>query len=339
MRIRLSRCTVVLALLLAPLERGDAQSPTQTVRGVVRDTSGAPLDGAQVLIGSHRTRTSEEGTFHVDGLAPGRYAVTIRMIGFAPVRSRVGVVAGEPTEVEYLLVPAPHLLRTTVVEAQRIGIFGVVGDTAYRQLVGARVQLFGPRTFDVRSDSLGHFAFADIPPGEYFVRVTRRGFAERWLTVPLPKGEGRDLAFLLPPSTREVTVMDNVASLDLGRRMTMGLKHERILGDALERMARGGCNVAPITARLGVDPNTTIILNGRFVLGGMRVPDICTFGLDDLDMIEFGPDVCAEVTHTIADLMQVTCTGFHTRIRPSIDARGTRGTPRPRSYVVLWEKR
>lgn len=340
--LRRSAAVAVLALATlggAAAAQSTAQPPTPSVRGVVRDTAGVPLEGAEVVVGDRHARTGAEGTFRVDGLPPGRYALVVRLVGYVPVRSRIGVVAGGPTELEYYLRPAPQLLPTSVVDAQRRGIFGVVGDTAYRQVVGARVQLMGPRTVEARSDSLGRFAFPDVDPGPYVVRVTQRGYAERRVIVELPRNEGRDLAVLLPQSRTGVTVMDDVAALDLGRRMTTGLRSERLVGRDLERLAVGGCSLAPIIARLGTDPGTTIILNGRIVLGEMRVVDICTFGLDGLELIEFGPDVCAEVSHTIAELLHVSCTGFRTRARPSIDSRGTRGVPGRRSYVVLWEKR
>jgi hypothetical protein len=332
---------VALLSVLALLAPGTASAQrAQAVVGTVRDTTGAPVAGALVRVGDREATTSDRGTFRIEGLTPGRHLLTIRRIGFRPVRSRVAVLATEPTEVEYLLVPAPVSLPATVVEATREGIFGVVGDTAYRSVVGARVQLLGPRTRDVRTDSAGRFAFAGVLPGQYVVRVTMEGHGERRVVVELRRGEGRELVVLLAPAKREVHMRANIAALDLARRMTMGLRQERLLGDDLLRYAgAGGCGLASrVAGEAGGDP--LVILDGSAVLGRMRPMDLCAWRPEELEMVEYGRDVCREVTHTIADLVGVACNGFRTSTAPrSIVAAGSAARRGPVGYVVLWEKR
>jgi hypothetical protein len=190
-----------------------AQQPIQSVTGIVRDTAGAPLAGADVLLGTHKATTSPSGAFRIDSLRPGQYAITIRMVGYNPVHSRVLVVASEPTEMEYFLLPSPQLLAPIVVESRRTGIYGAVGDTSYKAAVGARVVVSGAKGGEALTDSMGRFAFPDADNGVYMVRVTFPGYSERRFSVELKRGEGRELGVLLtarrsnPPPSRKALWM------------------------------------------------------------------------------------------------------------------------------------
>ena len=146
-------CLLVLPALLA------AQQPLQSVTGIVRDTAGTPLGGAEVLLGPRTAATSPSGAFRIDSLRPGQYAITIRLVGYTPVRSRVVVGASEPTEMEYFMVTAPYLLAPIVVESRRTGVYGAVGDTSYKAAVGARVQVAGLNGGEALTDSMGRFPF------------------------------------------------------------------------------------------------------------------------------------------------------------------------------------
>src|SRR5262245_23056840 len=125
-----SRLAILLLGLAALGSRANAQQ-LQSVHGVVRDTAGKPLAGADVLLGSRQASTGLTGRFAFDSLKPGKYPITIRLVGYHAVHSRIGVVASDPTELEYFLVPAPFRLPTMVVESHRTGIYGAVGDTAF----------------------------------------------------------------------------------------------------------------------------------------------------------------------------------------------------------------
>ena len=57
-----------------------------TITGVVRDTSGAPVAGADVSVraGEVRARTDSAGRFVLSGLGADKYTVYARKLGFAP---------------------------------------------------------------------------------------------------------------------------------------------------------------------------------------------------------------------------------------------------------------
>jgi hypothetical protein len=53
------------------------------------------------------------------------------------------------------------------------------------------------------------------------------------------------------------------------------------------------------------------------------VVSLCACSADEVELVEFGGGVCAEVTHSLAQLLGIWCGGY-------------RGGP---SYIVIWEKR
>jgi hypothetical protein len=87
-----------------------AQSPTSSLGGVVIDSSGATIPGANVVVRSNATGTTYEavtsgnGTFNIPALDAGRYTVTVTLQGFKTVvRPDVDVNAGVPASVRMTL--------------------------------------------------------------------------------------------------------------------------------------------------------------------------------------------------------------------------------------------
>ena len=324
--------------------RALAQQPTQSVIGVVRDSAGTPLAGADVLIGVRRAVTNPQGAFRIDSLRPGRYNVTVRLIGFNPVRSRLAVVETEPTQVEYLLLQAPVMLPTMMVEGHRAGIFGSVGDTGYRAIVGARVQVAGPHNGEIRTDSLGHFAFPVSLGGQYVLRVTFPGYTERRFIVELKNGEGRELGVLLAPYRGRPSTADDVALEEVGKRLASGLKRERMTSPELERYtAMPLCEVPRIRAEIGRDLSVPIlfVLNGTSADKNADLGRLCAWRADEVEFVEFGVDVCRDVTLTIPQMVGIWCNARSRNVPRSMLGSGQRIATQGAGmrYVVIWEKR
>lgn len=326
----------LVALLCAGASLG-AQQPVQAITGVVRDPNELPLAGAEVVLGQRRTTTNTTGAFRIDSVPVGKHALTVRLIGFAPVHTIVAVVASEPSDLDLYLTPVAVRLPATIVEGRRTGIFGTVGDTAYRIADGARVQLLGPKHLEVLTDSLGKFAFSSVPRGSYIVRVTYPNYTERRILVDLEDGDGRELAILLSPSAERVMMADEVAARDLGLRLGMSLKRERLTSHEMERLgAQSVCEMPQLKSEIG-NSMTTVVLNGRMVYLEMPIEGLCGWRTDEVELVEFGNNVCKEQTHTIADLLKVYCGPVAGRGPTSMG--GSKGLPGRQSYVVIWEKK
>jgi hypothetical protein len=299
-------CAAVLTVAPAALA---AQRPVQTVRGVVRDTAAAPLPGADVLLGTRKAVTNQLGVFRIDSVPLGEHALTIRLVGYEPVRSRVAVVAAEPTDLEYLMVPTPFLLDPVIVEGRRTGIWGVVGDTTYRAAPGATVQVLGTRGGTMQTDSMGRFGFPEADRGPYMVRVTMPGYAARLFLVELDRGEGRELAVMLTPG-RAAGNRAEWALHALEETLVWGEPRLRLTRSELARYgALALCDlprIAQLDGRTGRD--LTVILNGTTIV---RTFSLCSWQMDEIDLIQFGEQ----------------------------RTRGPGGSSRTITTVTIWERR
>jgi hypothetical protein len=106
-----------------------ADSPSASIKGVIRDSVGTPVDGANVVItpgGAYRSDSS--GTFIARRLPSGRLTVSVRRLGFAPLRWTVSLKTGEERTLNLVMRRLPQLLpevRTTENECPRFLIEGI----------------------------------------------------------------------------------------------------------------------------------------------------------------------------------------------------------------------
>jgi hypothetical protein len=310
----------LLVLLFLGSEQAAPQS-TPSFFGIVRQigTGGAPIAGAEVLIGSQEATTDRQGRFSFERIQPGNYPVRVRRIGYRPMRSRISVKV-RPTEVEFQMTPAPALLPTLEVVAQRTGIYGVVGDSLFRPIVGAKVSVLGLRGGDVRTDSLGRFAFPNAGAATYLIHVEQPGYTERQMVVELPQGSGRELSFRLVPDSERRAVPGSAAALwELRRRLAMQPRNTRMTPGEIQRFGSLRlCDVPKIRSLAG-DP-ATVILNGVTVL---REVSLCSWRMDEIALVEFcslGP-----------------C--FNPDSPRPLRYPDPSGRRRPGGAIIVWEKR
>ena len=116
----LNRAVLLLVVVASVAIAGDgASSPgAPSLGGVVRDTSGAPLPHAQVvIIGLNRgTSTNAAGEFFFDEVTPGRYEVYATLIGYAPARVAVSVPDSSAASVRVTIVMRATALQLPGIE-------------------------------------------------------------------------------------------------------------------------------------------------------------------------------------------------------------------------------
>lgn len=107
----------------------------RVVGSVTRDSSGHPIGGAEIrLPTANRITTSNYmGEFRFDDLAPGRYPISIRSIGFRSLSDTVSVTAGGIADREFILAEAPVALPT------------VHSDAASKKYISPRLNAFEER--------------------------------------------------------------------------------------------------------------------------------------------------------------------------------------------------
>src|SRR5262249_47374465 len=100
----------VVFVLVLSIASAFAQGPKGTVQGRVTDSSGAPLEGATVVVapGGAHTVTDSEGGYFLTGLAPGDYTVTVSFVGLKDFSAPAHVVAGPPVRIDPKLEVGAH---------------------------------------------------------------------------------------------------------------------------------------------------------------------------------------------------------------------------------------
>ncbi len=119
-RPRRSLCGAILAIFLSVFVLTfvsapgllHAQNASGTLRGEVKDATGAVVTGAQITLQSKGSATSREsaanerGEFRIEGLLPGSYRVTVTAKGFAEATADVNVAVSVVRDIAVTLKPA-----------------------------------------------------------------------------------------------------------------------------------------------------------------------------------------------------------------------------------------
>lgn len=125
MRTRLvARMTAVACLGLAfgfTSRLALAQGERSVVSGLVVDSLGAPVPGAQVSIDgtAHRTITDAAGAFRLVGVDPGLATLAVRRIGFKPASLAIQVSSSGAAQLMVTLSMTPEILAPVEVAATR----------------------------------------------------------------------------------------------------------------------------------------------------------------------------------------------------------------------------
>jgi hypothetical protein len=128
--LSLAHTVGALTLSAQSRTRPAAVSHTALIRGIVRDSIGFPVDGATVVIapGGAAYRTDTSGMFIARRLPAGRLTISVRRLGFAPLRSSALLKAGDEVRINLVMRRLPQLLPEVKIaenECQRFAIEGI----------------------------------------------------------------------------------------------------------------------------------------------------------------------------------------------------------------------
>ena len=214
---------LLLGVSLSPLiagGQGIAPRPLgpNTLSGLVTDTLGQPIGNADVFIAElrRRTRTSPDGAFRFDSVKAGTYDVSARSIGYVARTYRVAVRA-DGGSVYIRMIRIGISLPSMITTADRGGLSGIIGDTAYRAMAGVRVTVMGTSSTAL-TDSTGAF-FLPLKPGRYMVRLDLAGHARQLIGVTIPENEGRRIAAWMAPRFGSPNPQEGANLFDLNQRI------------------------------------------------------------------------------------------------------------------------
>lgn len=278
----------VLVVLVTP-DRIEGQETLSALQGVVRNESGHPVEQAQVLLYSgtspREQRTDRDGRFRFIGVPTGASRLRVLRIGFQPHDTTI-TVSGTNTEVTIQLVRLTTLREVEVV-TRRTGVYGtVLGRDSLQALEGARVELLGARTGDTTNAS-GAFAMPTDRVGTFMLRVSRRGYDTRMVSIRVPNDTGVAIDIVLQPGLDADQHMEMLWA-DMAQRIHWKGVNSAVVGR--EELAGRGASLnmaikfAPSYAKrtLVIDERACVFVNGL----PRPFATINDFSVDEIESIE-----------------------------------------------------
>ena len=183
------------------------------------DSAGIPVPAATVYIVELKRQATarDNGAFRFDSVKAGVYTVGARAIGYISGTGKVTVgPEGGAAIIEMLRMS--FALPSMITNANRGGLSGVIGDTAYRAMPGVTVKVLGSGAGAAVTDSTGEF-FLPVKPGSYMVRLEREGYGRQIIGVTVPEKEGRRIAAWLTPRSEKTNPVEGTNLFDLEQRL------------------------------------------------------------------------------------------------------------------------
>jgi hypothetical protein len=277
------------------------------VRGKVVDQNGHAVENAQIelLPGSRRATTLDDGGFAITNVRQGVYVLSARRVGYEPTDVNVAVRDSSVT-FTVTLVAIPTQLEAIHVREKSQGIqySGVVLDQFDVPVTGAEVVAIGINS-QLKTDGMGRFTVPKLAQGTLTLRIRKIGYsayfesyrilAERADTIRL----SRLAASLTPVEIRERSGFgtDEWAYKDLDQRTRWkGTTAGSISHEELAQQGRANlCEVihhAGDASRFGLISEDTCNRNFFRVLidgSNCQTRKLTDFNADQVDLIEYFP--------------------------------------------------
>jgi hypothetical protein len=298
----------IAALLGAALVAVSAHAQTGgVIHGKVVDQNGRAVENAEVelLPGSRRAITLDDGRFEITNIRHGVYVLSARRVGYEPIDVNVAVRDSSVT-FTVTLVAIPTQLEAIHVREKSQGIqyAGVVLDQFDVPVAGAEVVAIGINS-QLKTDDMGRFTVPKLAQGTLTLRIRKIGYsayfesyrvlAERADTIRL----SRLAASLTPVEIKERSGFgsDERAYKDLDQRTRWkGTTAGSISHEELAQQGRANlCDVihhAGDASRFGLITEDACNRNFFRVLldGSMcQMRKLTDFNADQVELIEYFP--------------------------------------------------
>lgn len=267
-------CAVLTVFVLCAI---DAVAQTGTVRGVVRDDKGEPLNGATVQIVGTKLGavTRSDGAFEIDDVPVGQRTATVRCLGYAPWSSSVTVQQGAATTLQPALQPAP--LQLEGVEVRADGKRQLQSDTrASVTKIDPREAKYLPGAAEDIMRSLRTLPGV-IAPNDFSSQLVVRGSGPDQNLIVIDDIEVFNpyrlygfVSMFNPETVSEITLLTGGFSARYGDRLSAVLDVTNREGGGSGAVVGGKLNASATNANLVLEGDLPDVLNGGWLLSGRR---------------------------------------------------------------------
>jgi hypothetical protein len=212
------RFLIAVAALTASLAPALAAQNAPVLRGVVRDSLGRPMVGVEVSHKGGKTITDSTGMFRLSPVPLGRLPVRFIRDGIV-IGSMTALVTADTTNGVFVDEP-PEPVEPSM-------LYGTVVDSAGAPIRDATVEAVTVFK-ETRTDSLGRFAFRNLPNRRHILRIRRVGYAPSYAAADLVSGN----------SARIRVVVRQYAGQNLGLVVVRATRPPGHLRGFLQRAAR-----------------------------------------------------------------------------------------------------
>ncbi len=156
---------------ISPVEAG---ATTSIIKGVVTDSvTSRPISGALIEIGSIQTYSLEDGSYQINGITPGTYAVTVTAEGYQPASTSATLGVGALA----IFSPKLQIKSALPVSGNLTTLFGTVSDaTTNAILANVTLTLEGVNNATVQSDTTGQYRFNELNAGATTMFISVDGY-------------------------------------------------------------------------------------------------------------------------------------------------------------------
>lgn len=288
--LNIGRSAALLALCAAVPSNARAQA-MEAIVGRVVDAAAQPVPDALVELrpASRRAVSDNDGRFEFRDVAPGKYTLVVRRIGYQPANAAVDVTGAGATPT-IVLVAIPRVLDSIRIRerANNMRYAGTVLDDAGVPIPDVAVVLEGVAN-TIRTDSAGHFVVPQNVHGGLMLRMRKMGYTA-YLGSFTMLGAREDTLRMsrLPQSLSAVQVTeesgfgrDTFAYKDLDQRMRWR-DHLSVLITRDDLAKKGRESLCPVVGCRNVD---CIILDGT----QHSLMPAAAFYADEVSSIELYP--------------------------------------------------
>lgn len=146
----------------------------------------------------------------------GAYHLTVNMIGYKPIERDIEVNRGD-IRMEVALERIAQQLAAVDVNANWVGIRGVVGDSGVMRTLDHTIVRTASGDRKVETDSLGRFTIRLDKAEQVVLRFEHDGYRSQTMVVNVEPGKTPDIVALLNPGKERNSV--KIDMMDLGRRL------------------------------------------------------------------------------------------------------------------------